>query len=135
MEFNKIQNQFASIEQVTDQFLNAGKKAGVNETTFNGLSFEEILKQRTDSSVQELKFSKHAENRLSERNIKLSDEQLTRLNDGAMKASEKGIKDSLVMVDSLAFIVNVPNNTVITAMDATNTDENIYTNIDGAVIM
>jgi len=135
MEFNKIQNQFASIEQVTDQFLNAGKKAGVNETTFNGLSFEEILKQRTDSSVQELKFSKHAENRLSERNIKLSDEQLTRLNDGAVKASEKGIKDSLVMVDSLAFIVNVPNNTVITAMDATNTDENIYTNIDGAVIM
>ena len=49
-------------------------------------------------------------------------------------ASEKGIKDSLVLVDSLAFIVNVPNQTVITAMDSTQATENIYTNIDGAVI-
>ncbi len=54
---------------------------------------------------------------------------------GAAKASEKGIKESLVMVDSLAFIVSVPNQTVITAMDQTETDENVFTNIDGAVII
>ena len=51
------------------------------------------------------------------------------------KAGEKGIRESLVLVDQLAFIVNVKNNTVITAMDQTETDENIFTNIDGAVIM
>ena len=45
------------------------------------------------------------------------------------------VKESLVLVDSLAFIVNVPSNTVITAMDNTEADENIYTNIDGAVII
>ena len=51
------------------------------------------------------------------------------------KASEKGIKESLVIVDSLAFIVNVPNQTVVTAMDQTESDENVFTNIDGAVII
>ncbi len=134
MGINRIQNQFASIEQVTDQYLNRQQKAGIGTQTINGLSFEEILHQKSNP-VTELKFSKHAESRLSDRNITLSDEQLLRLNSGAMKASEKGINESLVMVDSLAFIVNVQNNTVITAMDSTESNENVYTNIDGAVII
>ena len=70
-----------------------------------------------------------------DRNIEMTDEQLERLNEGAVKAGQKGINESLVIVDQLAFIVNVPNNTVITAMDQTETDENVFTNIDGAVIM
>lgn len=134
MDLNRIQNQFTSIEQVTDKYLNSQQKAGIGLQTLNGLSFEEILQQKTHP-VTELKFSKHAENRLSDRNITLSQDQLDRLNSAAMKASEKGINESLVMVDSLAFIVNVPNNTVITAMDSTESNENIYTNIDGAVII
>jgi flagellar operon protein len=51
------------------------------------------------------------------------------------QAKNKGINESLVLVDSLAFIVNVPNRTVVTAMDQTETQSNIFTNIDGAVIM
>ena len=50
------------------------------------------------------------------------------------KEVEKGIQESLVMVDSLAFIVNVPNKTVVTAMDQGETEKNVFTNIDGAVI-
>ena len=73
--------------------------------------------------------------RLEERNISLTVEQNARLESGVAKASEKGIKDSLVMIDSLAFIVNVPNKTVVTAMDQTEKQDNIFTNIDGAVIM
>ena len=88
--------------------------------------------QRTAENV---KFSKHAANRLNDRNIELTDRQLERLNDGTKKAGEKGIRDSLVLVDQLAFIVNTKSNTVITAMDQTEADENIYTNIDGAVII
>ena len=65
----------------------------------------------------------------------MNSEQLERLNEGAKKAREKGIKDSLVIVDRLAFIVNVPNQTVVTAMDSSETDENVFTNINGAVIM
>ena len=52
-----------------------------------------------------------------------------------MKAKEKGINESLVIVDELAFIVNVPNNTVITAINQNEANENVFTNIDGAVII
>ena len=83
----------------------------------------------------ELKFSKHANMRLEQRDIALSAEQSQRLEAGVAKASAKGIKESLVIVDSLAFIVNVPNQTVVTAMDQTESEDNVFTNIDGAVII
>ena len=51
---------------------------------------------------------------------------------GTRRAEEKGIKESLVMVDNLAFIVNVRNNTVITAVN--EKEDKVFTNIDGAVI-
>lgn len=131
---NKISNQFASIEQVTDQYLN--RKSTDTAASQNSISFEEILKQKQDvTGSSELKFSKHAAMRLEDRNINLSEEQSERLETGVRKASEKGIRESLVIVDSLAFIVNVPNKTVVTAMEQNESDDNIYTNIDGAVIM
>jgi len=132
-----IQNQsFLSIEQLTDRYsLNqTGKSGQMNDS---GASFQDILLQKAGqgTSVGSLKFSKHAAGRLSTRNISLSDSQMERLQSGADKAGQKGIKDALVMVDELVFIVNVPNSTVITAMDSTETDENVFTNINGAVIM
>ena len=68
------------------------------------------------------------------RNIELSTDQIARLLEGTSKAQTKGINDSLVLVDDLAFIVNVPNKTVITAMNQKESAENIFTNIYGAVI-
>lgn len=129
---NKLTNRFTSIEQVTGEYLHTSKP---KETAAGELSFEEILRQRQSDAASELKFSKHASMRLMERNISLTKEQNDRLESGVQKAVKKGIKDSLVMVDSLAFIVNVPNKTVVTAMDQTETPTNIFTNIDGAVIM
>ncbi len=131
-----IQNKgYPSIEQLTDQYL--GRPRGI-ETRENaaGLTFREVLQQSSAQKAEtgELKFSKHALSRLSDRNITLDTEQLERLQAGAEKAGEKGIRDSLVMVDRLAFIVNIPNRTVVTAMDSTATEENIFTNINGAVI-
>lgn len=99
------------------------------------VSFEEILRGKQTENTDGLKFSKHASMRLEERNISLTEEQNARLKSGVERAGEKGIRDSLVMVDSLAFIVNVPNKTVVTAMDQDETQKNIFTNIDGAVIM
>lgn len=137
-----IQNStYLSIEQVTDQLKNQAGKTE-SRTNTEKLSFQDILQQKSKlnlaeiptASSGELKFSKHAMNRLNDRNIQLNTEQLNRLNDGAKKAGEKGIRDSLVIIDQLAFIVNVPNKTVVTAMDSTATDENIFTNINGAVI-
>lgn len=133
-------NGYLSIEQLTDQYLNRAKETESISNT-EQLSFREILQQKSQenrteniASAGSLKFSKHALGRLSDRNIELNTEQLERLNDGARKAGQKGIRDSLVIVDQLAFIVNVPNQTVVTAMDSTATDENIFTNINGAVI-
>ena len=129
-------SQFLSIEQLQDQYLKQ-QKASASQKLPQGMSFEEIQKQQVQSTqtTEPVKFSKHAANRLNDRNIELTEEQLERLNDGTKKAGEKGIRDSLVLVDQLAFIVNTKNNTVITAMDQTEADENIYTNIDGAVII
>lgn len=133
----KIQgNQFLSIEQLQDQYLKTGRQqAGAPWS--NTTSFQDILSGKTDSirTEGEVRFSKHAANRLNDRNIELTKDQVERLNMGAAKAGAKGINESLVIVDSLAFIVNVPNQTVITAMDQTETDENVFTNIDGAVII
>jgi flagellar operon protein len=70
-----------------------------------------------------------------DRNINLSEEQLNRLEKGALLSSQKGIKESLVLMDELAFIINTGNNTVVTAMQKGNEGENIYTNIDGAVLV
>lgn len=128
------QNQFLSMNELQEQYLKKSTKT-TEQVNAQGLSFEEIWKKKTGETDTELRFSKHAANRLADRSITLSDNQLNRLTEGAKKAGEKGIKETLVMVDQLAFIVNVPNNTVITAMDQTQANENIFTNIDGAVIM
>lgn len=133
----KIQgNPFLSIEQLQDQYLHGGRPQG-SALTQDGLSFQDILSGKKNSIQEngEVRFSKHAANRLADRNIELTKDQVNRLNLGAAKASAKGINESLVLVDSLAFIVNVPNQTVITAMNQTETDENVFTNIDGAVII
>lgn len=130
-------SQFLSIEQLQNQYLRQQKVNSENKTQ-QGMSFGEILHKQQSQGTQAaeaVRFSKHAANRLSDRKIELTDEQLERLNDGTKKAGEKGIRDSLVLVDQLAFIVNTKSNTVITAMDQTEADENIYTNIDGAVII
>lgn len=131
---NKISNQFSSIEQITDKYLKKNSQGAAIVT--EEVSFGDILKEKqsvNESSI--LKFSKHASMRLQSRNIELSTEQKERLETAAEKAEAKGMRESLVIVDSYSFIVNVPNKTVVTAMDQTESEENIYTNIDGAVII
>lgn len=127
-------NQFLSIGQVRERYLNGSDKSSkVNNIPIGNNSFGAIL-DRLQNQTEEVKFSKHAANRLSDRNIELTAEQKERLSNGMKQASEKGINDSLIMVDQLAFIVNVPNNTVVTALDSTEKSSNVFTNIDGAVI-
>lgn len=133
----KIQNnQFLSIEQLQAKYFTqtetSRKTAGEN-----GTSFYDVLSKtaKEAENAESVKFSKHAANRLSERNIELTDNQKERLQEGTMRAGLKGIHESLVLVDQLAFIVNVPNKTVVTAMKQTEADKSVFTNIDGAVIM
>lgn len=126
-------NGFLSIEQVQDRYLNQVKSTPTKTTA--GKSFQEILESRQTDETGEVKFSKHAAGRLADRNIELTEEQMDRLKEGTKKAGAKGIRESLVIVDQLAFIVNIPNSTVVTAMNQQDAADNIFTNIDGAVII
>lgn len=128
-----IGNGFNSIEQVREQYL---KNQASTASSNSPVNFADVLKNKANiSENKSLKFSKHAGARLADRDISLTDEQLKRLEEGTKKAGAKGINESLVLMDNMAFIVNIKNNTVITAMNQQETNEQVYTNIDGAVII
>ena len=125
---------FPSIEQVQEQLLGTQTKPNKPVTNAEGFSFGQVLDQVTQEHAP-LMFSKHAMNRLSSRGIEMTQDQFERLNEGKLRAGQKGIKESLIMVDDFKFIVNVPNNTVVTALNGEESDGKIFTNIDGAVII
>lgn len=96
-------------------------------------SFQNILQQQI--TKEPVKFSQHALQRLSTRNIQLSPADMQKLNDAVQRAAQKGARDSLVLMNNMAFIVSVTNRTVITAVDDASMKENVFTNIDSAVIV
>jgi flagellar operon protein len=83
---------------------------------------------------QQLQFSKHALARVQRRGIELDPSTLGRLSQGVQRAASKGSRDSLVLVDGNAFVVSVSNRTVITAVGSEHMKDNVFTNIDSAVI-
>lgn len=97
-----------------------------------GSSFKDIFKEKFREN--EVTFSKHANERISERNIDVSPEVTEKLNEAVEQAKDKGLKNVLVMIDNQAFIVSTMSNKVITAVNSNELKENIFTNIDGAVI-
>ncbi len=94
-------------------------------------SFKDLLSEKLGN---EITFSKHANERIKERNIDVSEEVTERLNEASVQAKDKGLKNVLVMIDNQAFIISTMNNKVITAVNSQDLKENIFTNIDGAVI-
>jgi len=120
-----------SIQQVQNQRQSVKPMQQV-DTSAKG--FQSVLQEQIQQNSS-LKFSKHATSRLSSRQIDLSDEQMTRLNTGIDKAMAKGIKESLVLMDNVALVVNVENRTVVTALDHLEATDHVFTNIDGAVVL
>jgi flagellar operon protein len=100
-------------------------------------AFKDLLNEKIkkDEKVEnEVVFSKHANERIKERNIDVSAEITEKLNEAAEQAKEKGLKNVLVMIENQAFIISTMNNKVVTALNSQDLKENIFTNIDGAVI-
>ena len=97
-----------------------------------GTSFADAL-TRAGGEAQ-LQFSRHALARVQRRGIELTPATLGRLAEGVGRAESKGSRDSLVLVDGTAFVVSVSNRTVITAVGSEHMKENVFTNIDSAVI-
>lgn len=92
--------------------------------------FSEIFQ----SELDQIKFSAHAKSRIKSRKMEMTNSDIQRLGSAFDSAKEKGAKDSLVMMDNKAFIINVPNKTVITAMDKGSMNSNVITNIDSAIV-
>ncbi|HKG40190.1 MAG TPA: TIGR02530 family flagellar biosynthesis protein [Conexibacter sp.] len=107
----------------------AGATDAAHARALTGPAFGELL-ARTHS----VSFSRHALERLQRRGIELGEQQLDRLGDGVDRAAGKGSRASVVFVDGTAFVVAVPKRTVVTAVDPEHMREQVFTNIDSAVI-
>ena len=115
------------VEQTQKVDMDAGENADND-------SFKSILSEMLRNN-SEVSFSNHAVKRAIEHNIELTDENLNRLNEGVKMASKKNLEEPLILVGNTAFLVNIPNNTVITAVDSSEMKGNVFTNIDGTVII
>lgn len=111
---------------------NGNSSTGTAAQVNNGRSFQEILNEQLN---QRITFSKHATQRTEDRNIQISDSDLSRLGDACDRAQQKGITDALIVMNDAAFIVNAQNKTVITVVDKNEMKSNVFTNIDGAVFI
>jgi flagellar operon protein len=99
--------------------------------------FRDVLRDSSSvaASGPPLKFSAHAMQRLESRNIRLTPDDIGRMNQMADKAAAKGAKQSLFMMNDVAMVVSIKNRTVITAVDHDSMKENVFTNIDSAAII
>ncbi len=113
------------------------KQTGVSDSKKTS-SFASILEQQVKKGVEgseRLQFSQHALQRLSMRGIELTEQDMEKMSAAVEKAKAKGAKESLILMNDVAFVVSVKNKTVITAVDGQNMKENIFTNIDSAVVL
>ncbi len=118
--------------------------AGAAKAAAPGPSFGQVLQGRLAAQSEPLsavaaragiKFSGHAQTRLASRQITLTEGDVARLGRAMTQAAAKGSKDSLLLMDKTAFVVSVANRTVITAVAQDALKENIFTNIDSAMIL
>ncbi|MCP8616517.1 TIGR02530 family flagellar biosynthesis protein [Salirhabdus salicampi] len=119
------------IHQLQHHPLQQMKPKHQNKKSEANKSFQSHLNQAS----AELKISKHAKTRLQERNIHISDTQWKHITEKVGLAKEKGVQDSLVVLNDATLIVNTKNQTVITAMDRNEADEQLFTNINGAILI
>jgi len=98
----------------------------------SGGDFQKVLEQQL---VKDLKFSAHAQQRLASRQIRLTPQEMSGLREAVGKAEAKGAKESLVVMERVALVVSVKNRTVITAVDSQSMKDNVFTQIDSAVIV
>lgn len=122
-------NQVSQIGQLT-----SAQALKLQHAAQTQVQFGDILQQKIGER-RDVQFSKHAVQRVKERGIEMTDNLLNDLNHAIQKAREKGAKDVVVIGEKGAFIVNVPNNVVVTTMSGAEMKENIFTNIDSAVLM
>jgi flagellar operon protein len=104
-------------------------KSAVDLDKTNGKSFQQIFQDKI------VRLSQHAEQRLEQRGIQIQPDQMAKIESAIDKAAAKGSKDSLILFKDMALIVNVKNRTIVTAMDGSSMKDNVFTQIDSAVVI
>lgn len=112
---------------------NSGKSNLTNSQNVNQKTFEEVF--QNVQSNDDVKFSKHAKERIESRNIEIKIDDMEKINSAVDKAKSKGVNTALILMRDTAFIANTKNKTIITTVTKEQLKENIFTNIDGAVII
>lgn len=132
MKIDETMLRYGSIQEAQER-LNR-QQTGQTDASSPKQPFEAIFNQEL-AKTETISFSKHAGQRMAQRDIELSAQDIEKLGQAVKKAEEKGVRNTLILFNSNAFIVNVPANTVITAMTGSDLKENVFTQIDGAVIL
>lgn len=100
-----------------------------------GALFQQELVRQQSQGTQEVAFSKHAMTRAEERGIEITPSLIDQLKGSMVRAQAKGATNILAMDTEKAFIINVPNAKVITAITQAEMKDSVFTNIDGAVFL
>ncbi len=122
------------INGISLPFIPIGGVEGLQKRSPIELPIEQSFEKVFQKELQGIQFSKHAQSRLDSRNISLNQDDVTKLQNAMSKAEAKGAHDSLVFLRDMAFIVNVPNRTVVTTMTNDTMKEHVFTKIDSAII-
>ena len=128
---NKINLPIAPTQQL-NKTTSESQNVSPNRTD-QTVSFEDVLKDQLGRSPT-VRFSAHAQQRITSRNIDFGGDEAVRLEQAVEKAANKGSRESLILMDDLALIVSIKNKVVITAVDANSRKENVFTNIDSVVL-
>jgi len=131
-------NSINNVNQILSGKIDLQKTRQDDKKTAAGAPFDELLRQyaaKANTKPQELTFSKHAKQRLEQRNIEIDFGLIDKISGAVKKAAGKSIKNALVLSDESAFIVSVGSNVVVTAMNSAEMRESVITNIDGTVIL
>lgn len=91
---------------------------------------QHIEHEKTRSSIN---ISNHALKRMSQREIKLSETDLKKLEEAFSTLDSKGAENSLIIYDDLSLIASIKNRTIITASKSEEMRE--VTNIDSAILV
>ncbi len=114
-------------------FLPAGGDQTRPVNKFPGVQPEKAFKDFLNEALEKVKFSGHALSRIESRNIVLDSDAINRLESAYELAKDKGAVESLIIMDDNAFIVNIPNKTVVTLFNKGSLQSNVISNIDSAV--
>ena len=110
--------------------------ANKNKNVSEFLDILNEVKVSKQSSVEDnITISNHAQKRIKERNLGVDGEEFLKLKGAFDKLKNKGGQDSLVITDKAAYIVDVDNKTVVTAMNKDDMAENVFTKIDSTLFI